>query len=318
MANTLTGLFETRVIPAGIAAAQALQYTKASLRAIYWDYKAEGGEIGQTMNVNVPVVNSGDSIDIGSGPLSPSDTTSVAYPIVLSHHCSASFVIKSWDKIRTPVMLQELYLQPKLEALLRQANGYVTSLFTAANFGSYTTVTGAGSGASTVFNRTQLTQMWANLAGSGVPVYQPNNLAFLTHPGPYGGMLADTNFFQAYVVGEGAAIDALQRGSLVPTLNAKVLFDQQVAASGTGNYVGIMLHRYAIAGVCAPPPSNEELGQVQEVTIYPVAEAPNFAVQIQMAYSIKDQGTVINIHTNLGFAVIRSEFGSIGLSCTTA
>ena len=32
MANELSGLFETRVIPAGVAAAQALQYTKASLR----------------------------------------------------------------------------------------------------------------------------------------------------------------------------------------------------------------------------------------------------------------------------------------------
>jgi len=319
MANTITGLFETRVIPAGIAAAQALQYTKAALRAIYWDYKAEGGEIGQTMNVNVPTVNTGDSLDIGSGPLTPSDTVSTAYPIVLSHHCSASFVIKSWDKIRTPVMLQELYLQPKLEALLRQANGYVTSLFTIANFGSYALNTGAtGTQGITTFTRTQLATLWGNLAGDGVPVYQPNNLAFITHPAAYGGMLADTSFFQAYVVGEGAAVEALQRGALVPTLNAKVLFDQQVAASGASNYVGIMLHRYAIAGVCAPPPSNEELGQVQEVTIYPVAEAPNFAVQIQMAYSIKDQGTVINIHTNLGFAVIRSDFGSVATSNTAA
>ena len=121
------------------------------------------------------------------------------------------------------------------------------------------------------------------------------------------------HFFQAYVVGEAAAVDALQRGSLVPTLNAKVLFDQQMPISG-GKNTGIFLHRYAIAGVCAPPPSNEELGQVQEVTIYPVAEAPNFAVQIQMAYSIKDQGTVINLHTNLGFAVTRPDHGSFGVS----
>jgi len=98
MPNDITGLFETRVIPAGVAAAQALQYTKASLRAIYWDYKAEGGEIGQTMNVNIPVVNQGDAVDIGSGPLQTSDTDQVTVPIVLSHHVSASFVIKSWTR----------------------------------------------------------------------------------------------------------------------------------------------------------------------------------------------------------------------------
>ena len=310
MANDITGLFETRVIPAGVAAAQALQYTKASLRAIFWDYKAEGGEIGQTMNVNIPTVNAGDAADIGSGPLSPADTTQQTIPIVLSHHLSASFVIKSWDKIRTPIMLQELFLQPKLEALLRAANGYVTSLFSSTTFSSYASVT---SGTANDFTRGNLSTMWGYLAGQGVPVYQPNNLAFITHPACYGTMLADSTFYQAYIVGEAAAVDALQRGALVPTLNAKVLFDQQMPISG-GKNTAIFLHRYAISGVCAPPPSNEELGQVQEVTIYPVAEAPNFAVQIQMAYSIKDQGTVINLHTNLGFAVTRPDHGSFGIS----
>jgi hypothetical protein len=310
MANDISGLFETRVIPAGIAAAQALQYTKASLRAIYWDYEAEGGEIGQTMNVNIPSVNQGDASDIGSGPLNPSDTTQQTVPIVLAHHVSASFVIKSWDKIRTAIMLQELYLQPKLEALLRQANAYVTSLFTATTFSQYAAITSSTAGE---FTRADLTKMWANLAGQGVPVYQPNNLALVTHPAMYAGMIGDPQFFQAYVVGEAAAEEALQRGALVPTLNAKVLFDQQMPVSG-GKNTGIFLHRYAIAGVCAPPPSNEDLGQIQETTILPVAEAPNFKVQIQMAYSIKDQGTVINIHTNLGFACIRPDHGSFGIS----
>jgi hypothetical protein len=310
MANDISGLFETRVIPAGIAAAQALQYTKASLRAIYWDYEAEGGEIGQTMNVNIPVVNQGDASDIGSGPLNPADTTQQTVPIVLAHHVSASFVIKSWDKIRTPIMLQELYLQPKLEALLRQANGYVTSLFTATTFNVYASYTTT---VANDFTRANLSTAWSNLAGQGVPVYQPNNLSFITHPACYGTMLADSAFYQAYVVGEAAAVEALQRGALVPTLNAKVLFDQQMPVSG-GKNTGIFLHRYAIAGVCAPPPSNEDLGQVQETTILPVAEAPNFKVQIQMAYSIKDQGTVINIHTNLGFACIRPDHGSFGIS----
>jgi hypothetical protein len=312
MANDISGLFETRVIPAGIAAAQSLQYTKSSLRAIYWDYEAEGGEIGQTMNVNIPTVNLGDSSDIGSGPLNPSDTSQQTIPIVLAHHVSASFVIKSWDKIRTVVQLQELYLQPKLEALLRQANAYVTSLFTSSTFNYYGVV--GPTTAPNDFTRTNLSTMWSNLTTQGVPVYQPDNLAFITHPACYGTMLADTSFYQAYIVGEGAAIQALQRGALVPTLNAKVLFDQQMPVTTGGKNQGILLHRYAIAGVCAPPPSNEELGQVEETMILPVAEAPNFKVQIQMAFSIKDQGTIINIHTNLGFACIRPDFGSIGVS----
>ena len=257
MANDITGLFETRVIPAGVAAAQALQYTKASLRAIYWDYKAEGGEIGQTMNVNIPSVNAGDASDIGSGPLNPADTTQSTVPIVLSHHVSASFVIKSWDKIRTPVMLQELYVQPKLEALLRTANGYVTSLFNSTVFGVYTSV--ATTTANT-FSKANLSTMWGNLAATGVPVFQPNNLAFITHPACYATTLADPNFYQAYVVGEAAAVDALQRGSLVPTLNAKVLFDQQMPISG-GKNTAIFLHRYAIAGVCAPRHQTKNLAK---------------------------------------------------------
>lgn len=308
MANTTTGLFETRVIPAAVSAAQALAYTKASLRAIYWDYKAEGGEIGQTMNVNVPVVNQNDAVDIGAGPLQPSDTDHATVPIVLANHLSASFVIKSWDKVRTPVQLQELYLQPKLEALLRQANGLVTALFTTGNFNAYAAVT---SGAANTFQRGDLTKMWSYLAGNGCPVYQPNNLTFLAHPTVYGNMMADGNFFQAYVVGETAAQQVQQRAAMVEALNARILFDQQMPTISS-KYVGMFLHRWAVAGVCAPPPSNEELGQVQETTIYPVAEAPNFAVQIQMAYSLKDQGTLINLHTNLGFKIVRKDFGAYG------
>lgn len=323
MANQTSGLFETLVIPAAIEAAESLQFTHASIGAIYWDYQIErGAEIGQTLNVNVPTVNAGDASDIGGGPLNPSDTTHVTVPVVLDHHPSSSFVIKSWDKIRTPTDLKNLYMQPKMEALKRLLNQYVTNTFvTPTGFGASSPATqfgvyggtgdtvAYGSAAANEFTRADLTTYWARLANRGVPVYIPDTLTFLANPIVYGAMLADTNFFQAYVTGEEAAVKAQQKGMLAPTLNAKILFDQQVTQDASSKYIGILLHKWAIAGVTVDPPSNEGLGEVQEQTIFPFTEAPDLGIQVQMQYSIKDQGTVINLHSFCGFKVVRNDFG---------
>jgi hypothetical protein len=306
--NTLTGVFETLVIPAAVEAAESLKYTKAALGGIYWDYQSTHGTIGQTLNVNVPVVNPGDTQDIGSGPLQPSDTDHNSFPVVISAHPSVSFVIKSWDQVRTPVQLRELYMQPKLESLLRYANALITSQITSTNFNTYSSVT---SGAANEFLRADLAAMWANLTNAGAPTYQPQHMQFLTNPTCYATMFADTSFYQAQVVGVDAAQLAQQKALLVPQLGATVKFDQQMIPVSS-KQPGLFFHRYAIAGLCVIPPSNKGVGPIEETYIRPVAEAPNFVVQVQAQYSILEQGTVIHMHCMMGSKVVRPEMGSYG------
>ena len=124
-------------------------------------------------------------------------------------------------------------------------------------------------------------------------------------------MFSDTAFYQAYVVGETAAEQIQQRALVVPQLNATVKFDQQ-SISVSSKYTGLFFHRYAFAGISVIPPSNKGIGQIEESYIHPVAEAPNFTVQVQAQYSIQEQGTIIHMHAMLGTKVVRPEMGSYG------
>lgn len=309
MPNQLTGIFETLIAPAAIEAAAALKYTKATLGSIFWDYQSTHGSIGQTLNVNIPVVNQGDTSDIGSGPLQPSDTDHTTVAIVISNHPSVSFIIRDWDKVRTPVQLRTLYMQPKLESLLRYTDQLLTSQITPANFNYYPPVT---STVANEFARADLATMWANLAQAGVPVYDSGNLFMLTNPVVYSTMFADQSFYQAYVVGETAAEQIQQKALVVPQLNAVVKFDQQIGKDVNSKQTGLFFHKYAMAGLCVVPPSNKGIGPIEETYIRPVGDAPGFVVQVQAQYDIMEQGTVINMHTMLGTKVTRPEYGSYG------
>jgi hypothetical protein len=248
-------------------------------------------------------------VDIGSGPLQPSDTDHNTVAIVIANHPSVSFVIKSWDKVRTPVQLRTLYMQPKLESLLRYVDAIVVNQINATNFNTYTAY---ASTATNEFARADLAGMWANLATKGAPVYQREHMVFLTNPTSYSAMFADTAFYQAYVVGETAAEQVQQRALVVPQLNCTVKFDQQIGTDTNSKQIGLMMHRYAFAGLCVIPPSNAGVGPIEETYIRPVGEAPNFVVQVQAQYSILEQGTVINMHAMLGTKVVRPEYGSYG------
>lgn len=306
MANTLTGLFETLVVPATVEAVQALRYSKAAAESVFWDYKGTGGRIGQTLNCNIPKVNESDAADIGSGPLQPSDTDHDVVPITLSSHPSVSFVIKTWDDVRTPQEMARVFMKPKLEALQRKINRSVTSLFTSANFSFYSGITGG----TDTFTRANLTKAWSNLVSSGVPVFDTGNLFFLTSPLAYGNMMADTNFYQESVVGINVAEILQRRATFAPQLNAVVKFDQQMLVVG-GKQTAAFFHRYAVGGIMVTPPSLASMGGsgVEETTIYPFANAPDFPVQLQMQPSVKDQGTIIHMHAMYGLRVVRPDHG---------
>lgn len=307
MANQTTGLFETLVVPAATLACRALQYTKSYPESMFWEYQSHGGTIGQTMNVNVPKVVEADATDIGGGSISVSDTTHDTVPIVLDQHPSVAFAIKSWDKVRTPVDLQTLYLQPKMEALLRKINGYLAGLCTATNFNKYTPVTGVTGG----FSRANLTDAWKNLAGAGVPVFDTGNLFLVTDQTAYATMLKDSNFYQEAIVGKDVAELTQRKAVFAPQLNAVVKFDQQCPLS-TAKSTGLFFHRYALGGVCVQPPRLSVTGaDIKEAVVFPFRNAPNFPVQIQMQSTVADQGTVIHLHAMYGAKVVRPDHGAI-------
>jgi hypothetical protein len=308
--NPTTGMFQTLVAASSIAT-QNLRFTNAMLRSVHLEMKPAAESPGPftTLNVIIPTVNEGDAADIQAGPLQPTDTADVAVSIPFNHKDSVSFLIRDWDKVRTPLNLSNTFVKPKLEALLRKVNRRLAAFVTAAIFPNYAQVNGAGT---SKFARVDLTTMWASLVNAGVPVEDEGAMTFVTSPTAYGNMMADTSFYQEFVVGLAAAVKAQQSGQIVQQLNSVVKYDQQLApASGTPQ-PGLMFHRGAIAMVTAPLPA-AGTDAVLEQIIYPV-DGVNLPVQIQMQYSIKDQGWLINLACAHGEAVIRPEYGSYGVT----
>ena len=116
------------------AASESLRYKNAFVDAIYWDYQPVVATPYTTLNVIVPTVNEGAVVDIQSGPIQPMDYSYNPTSITLSKNFSVSFVVKSWDQVRTPADLQRIFIQPNLEALLRKINRSIVGLFNATNF----------------------------------------------------------------------------------------------------------------------------------------------------------------------------------------
>lgn len=315
--NTLQGLFQT-LVAATSQAAEALKYRNAFVDAIYWDFKPVVATPNTSLNVIIPSVNEADVTDIGNGPLNPTDTDHNSVSIPYNRHFSTSFVIKAWDQARTPADLQRTYVQPRLEALLRAVNRTIVSQFTTTNFGTsatpipgYAMVSGATAG---YFVRSDLVQCWENLVNEGVPTEDEQNLFFLTSPTAYGGMLGDQTMSYSYIVTDDVAKDVQQRAKLRMILGAEPRYDQHLGQLATSlgftssKQPGILMHRYAMAAVTAqPPPTDQQVAQVQEQVIWLKDVLP---VQVQMGYSLKDQGTIVHMHCYWGVAPARPDFAS--------
>ena len=131
MANDTAGLFQTLVAPAAATAAQHLVFQNAFLRAIYWDYKPVVASPYKYLSVTVPTVSEADVADIGAGGLTPTDTAHSAFTITLDRHFSSSWVVKSFDDIRSPQDLSAKYIAPRLEALKRRIEAALGQLLDA-------------------------------------------------------------------------------------------------------------------------------------------------------------------------------------------
>lgn len=316
--NQLGGLFQT-LVAAASQAAENLTYENALVDAIYWNFKPVVATPNTTLNVIIPTVNEADVADIGNGPLSPTDTDHNSVSVPFNRHFSTSFIIKSWDQSRTPQDLERTYLRPRMEALLRAVNKTIAGLITTTNFGTsatpvagYSLITGA---TSQYFVRSDINQCWENLVNEGVPTDDPGNLFFITSPTAYGGMLGDQTMSYQYIVGDRTAQEVQQRAKLALIFGAEPRYDQHfgqlTVANGftSGRQPGALLHRYAIAGVTAQPaPTDQQQGTVQEQIIWLKNVLP---VQMQVGYSLPQQGTIVHLHCYWGCTVARADFASL-------
>lgn len=305
MANSTTSLFQT-VVAAANAASESLRFKNSFVDAIYWDYQPVVATPYTVLNVIIPTVNEGGVVDIQSGPIQPLDYSYNPTSITLNRNFSVSFVVKDWDKVRTPADLQRIFIQPNLEALLRKINRTIVGLFNSTNFPNYTLFTGT-SGTAADLARADIGTAWQNLVNAGVPVDTDQaNVRLLVNPLTYSTMLADQSFIYQYIVGDSASMEAQQKARLSAVFGAQVDYDQMLVPFNSGHQPAILMHKYAVAAVTANPPPGGS--NVMETYIKLKGQIP---VQIQFAYSLQDQGWVVHLHAMWGLAVVRPEMASL-------
>lgn len=314
--NNLSGLFQT-LVAATSRAAENLRYANSFVDAIYWDFKPVVATPNTSLSVIIPSVNEGDVTDIGSGALNPTDTDHDQVSVPYDKHFSTSFVIKAWDQARTPQDLERTYIKPRLESLLRAVNKTIALQLTDANFGTgatpiagYALATGTTSQS---FERADISPNWAKLVDAGVPVDDEGNVFFITSPTGYGNMLGDQTMSYSYIVTEDVAKSVQQRAKLKMILGAEPRYDQHLGQIATttlgytsGRIPAVLMHRYALAAVTAqPPPTDQAQAQIQEQIIWLKDVLP---VQVQIGYSLKDQGYIVHLHAFWGIKTARPNF----------
>lgn len=299
------GVMLQTVLSALSDAQKNLQYKNAFIERIYWNYQPVVATPFSTLNVPIPSVNENNVVNIASGPLQPAASPFTSIPITLDHNQSNSYVVYGFDQARIAYDLRTFFFGPKLEELMRSINRTIVALFTAANFPTYALFTGTGT-VSGQITRADLTKAWANLAGAGVPVDDYANVSLMLQTASYGQMLADANFINQYVVGEGAAVDAQQRAQLRTLYGAEVYYDQMMAPINAPKALAVLMHRYAVAGVTANPPPAGVAGVVE--TTRNVFGLP---VHIQLGYDLMNQGWIVHMHVLYGIAVARPEMATL-------
>jgi hypothetical protein len=334
--NDVTGLFETLVAPASATAAQVAKFNNPMLQSCYNDYDSTYGSIGNTLVINIPIVNIGNVTNIGDGALSIVATNQTTQTLQIAYNASSSRRIQSFDQIRTPVQLRRLYLDGMIEEVTRYVDNVLVQIalgnaatvaapgitapspnsFFATNTPIATVGTGSTIGMATQtgeFTRLQLASAWATLIGQGADM-TPQNGFFITNQVPYGAMLGDPNLqlIQAYVVGESEAEKAQQTARFAPFLNSTINYDQfigQTSSSATpaSKYYGLMFHRYAIGFKPVLQPKTQS-PVVEEMTVFP---KENFPVRVQLGYDLVNQGWILAVNTIFAANVIRPEFGEV-------
>lgn len=301
MANSVAGLFETLVAAAN-EATKVPRLPNTMLDCVYTGLQPGYATLGHTLNVILPVIRMSDVEDIGAGNIHETDTTHSFVPVVFNKKPNTSFVIRGFDQTLTPQNLYETYLSTRIEELLRYMDRDICSLVTAANFASYSTITGG----SAVFTRNHLKTGWSYLANAGVPVGEDGNFFFVTHTTPYANATVDPTFAQESMVGAAAA-DQTRKAMFSTQYGAEIKFDPFIPQPVLGTtYSGLLMHRYAIAlrtGV--EPPMGD--GSIRETVVYP---RPNIPMKIQTWNSGEAQGMKVNLSICYGRAVVRPDFAA--------
>ena len=307
MANNLNGLF-TAVLTSATTNLQLMpEFANNFLDNTYTGYTAgqtATAGIGQSVTINMPVVDEANVTEIGNGPVVLKDTNQVPVTIPADKKFSTTRRIQNFDQARSPIVMQSQYLRPMVEEVMRAANRYVAGVaYDGATVNA--TITGPAS-AYPAFSRQNFAAAWRTLINQGCP---GANLIGMLDSTPFSNIVGDDSnkFISQFIVGDKAAETAQQTARLMPVFNARLDWDQHCKTRGAaGTFGGLFYHKMAIAFA---PFTEEGLegSHIKRTIIFPT-KGGNIPFMVQMWESGEGQGVVIHVALCCGAKMVKPEW----------
>jgi hypothetical protein len=176
--NTIAGVNLAEI---AMESLPALQNLFAPLRAIATDFSADISARGESVTTRIPAKPT--AVDLSSG-YTAGDTSMVARTINLDKFQGFVWSFNDLERSKSSIMLNELFVQPALQALGAKVYGDLWNLVTVANFPTASAIN------SSAFTRSNLADLSASLTISGAP---QANRAFLCNPTYYASLVKSMN-----------------------------------------------------------------------------------------------------------------------------
>lgn len=227
MSNTIAGANLAEIAQESLP---NLKSTFAPLAALTTDFSSDISSRGASVTTRFPV--NPTAIDLSSG-YTVNDVSMTAKTITLDTFFGFVYGFTDVERSKSSIMLNELFVQPALQALGNKVFGDLWNLVTSANFTQAPLVTAAGD-----FDRSDLADLSATLTGSLKAPKQ--NRSVVINPTYYASLVKTMN--SAEIPG----INADKAEGVVPRVAGFDVYQTDLADNNSQNLQGFAFQKSAL------------------------------------------------------------------------
>jgi hypothetical protein len=283
MANTIAGVNLATIAQDSL---EGLSSLFAPLGALTTDFSSDVRGAGESITTRYPTKPAAADMSTGYKTAS-ADVAMTAATITLDTHYGFTYGFSDVERSKSSINLNDLFIQPALQALGDKVFGDVWNLVTAANFATSQVITAAN------FDRDDLIDLGASLtADKGAP---QTGRAFFTNPTYYGSILKTLNS------AEMPGLISEKAEGVAPRVNKFDIFETDQADANGENLQGFAFQRNALlmAGRTVDSEMAREAGIEVETVVIPGLGLP---VQFRRWY---DSEGVLYYNVNLLYGVAK-------------
>jgi len=288
MSNTIAGVNLAQIAQESLPALQALF---APLGGITTDFSSEIADRGASITTRYPVNVTAQ--DLSSGFTSTGVTT-VARTITLENYPGFVFGFTDLERSKSSINLNDLFVQPAMQAVGESVFGALWNLITAANFTSTPLTSTAAN-----FDRNDLADLRAQLNAQGAP---QQGRAVVLSPAYFASLLKSLN------TAEFPGFIAQKAEGFIPRVAGFDVYESTLADANGEYLAGFAFHKSAL--LMAARSVNAD-GAVQTGTEIADVVIPglNLPVQFRRAYDNRQAELWYSLGVLFGVQKGRSEMG---------